>query len=274
VLEWGQESEYAGWFDIDWKPDHAYLRGKLLVPFLGEQYGIELEAGNLALKFDRANGDLAVWAYERHKLPICPSHYARILGDAHAELESMGDAFAGLPDWRPQIVRRAAELKAELGRLARDDDAVKQAIDAAVSQLNGDPAMLDVLIRDQHWRTAHFRVAADDINYRRFFDINDLAGLRMELPELFDHVHALVLRLLKEGTLDGLRIDHIDGLLDPKVYLERLRRQAARPFYLVVEKILAHHEALREDWPVEVTTGYDFTNLLLALLVDPAAEAG
>ena len=146
--------------------------------------GIELEAGNLALKFDRANGDFAVWAYDRHKLPICPLHYSRILGDAHAELERMGDAFAGLPDWRPQIVHRAGELKAELGRLAREDAAVQQAIDAAVSQLNGDPAMLDALIRDQHWRAAHFRVAGDDINYRRFFNINDLAGLRMELPEM------------------------------------------------------------------------------------------
>ena len=274
VLEWGQESVYAGWFDIDWKPDHPYLRAKLLVPLLGEQYGIELEAGKLALKFDRANGDFAVWAYDRHKLPICPLHYSRILGDADPELERMGDTFAGLPDWRPQIVRRAGELKAELGRLARDDPAVQQAIDAAVSRLNRDPAMLDALIRDQHWRAAHFRVAGDDINYRRFFDINDLAGLRMELPELFDHTHVLVLRLLEQGTLDGLRIDHIDGLLDPKGYLERLRHQAARPFYLVVEKILAHHESLREDWPVEGTTGYDFTNLALALLVDPAAEDG
>ena len=114
----------------------------------------------------------------------------------------------------------------------------------------------------------------DDINYRRFFDINDLAGLRMALPELFDHTHVLALRLIEQGTLDGLRIDHIDGLLDPKGYLERLRHQAARPFYLVVEKILAHHESLREDWPVEGTTGYDFTNLALALLVDPAAEDG
>jgi hypothetical protein len=129
--------------------------------------------------------------------------------------------FAGLPDWHPQIVRRAGELKAELGRLARGDPAVRQAIDAAVSQLNGNPAMLDALVRDQHWRAAHFRVAGDDINYRRFFDINDLAGLRMELPELFDHTHVLVLRLLEQGTLDGLRIDHIDGLLDPKAYLER-----------------------------------------------------
>ena len=274
VLEWGQESIYAGWFDIDWKPDHAYLRDKLLVPLLGKQYGIELEAGNLALKFDRANGDFAVWAYDRHKLPICPLHYSRILGDAHAELERMGDAFVGLPDWRPQIVRRAHELKAELGRLARENSAVQQAIDTAVSRLNRDAAMLDALIRDQHWRAAHFRVAGDDINYRRFFDINDLAGLRMELPELFDHTHVLVLRLLEEGTLDGLRIDHVDGLLDPKGYLERLRQRAARPFYLVVEKILAHHESLREDWPVEGTTGYDFTNLALALLINPAAEGG
>jgi (1->4)-alpha-D-glucan 1-alpha-D-glucosylmutase len=272
VLEWGQESVYAGWFDIDWKPDHAYLRAKLLVPLLGEQYGIALEAGNLAIKFDRDSGDFAVWAYDRHKLPICPLHYGRILGDAHPELERMGDTFAGLPDWRPQIVRRAGDLKAELGRLARDDDTVQQAIDAAVSQLNSDPATMDALIRDQHWRIAHFRVAGDDINYRRFFDINDLAGLRMELPELFDHTHSLVLHLLEGGTLDGLRIDHIDGLFDPKAYLERLRGQAARPFYLVVEKILAHHESLREDWPVEGTTGYDFTNLVLALLLDPAAE--
>jgi (1->4)-alpha-D-glucan 1-alpha-D-glucosylmutase len=272
VLEWGQESVYAGWFDIDWKPDHAYLRAKLLVPLLGEQYGIALEAGNLAIKFDRDSGDFAVWAYDRHKLPICPLHYGRILGDAHPELERMGDTFAGLPDWRPQIVRRAGDLKAELGRLARDDDTVQQAIDAAVSQLNSDPATMDALIRDQHWRIAHFRVAGDDINYRRFFDINDLAGLRMELPELFDHTHSLVLHLLEGGTLDGLRIDHIDGLFDPKAYLKRLRGQAARPFYLVVEKILAHHESLREDWPVEGTTGYDFTNLVLALLLDPAAE--
>jgi (1->4)-alpha-D-glucan 1-alpha-D-glucosylmutase len=272
VLEWGQESVYAGWFDIDWKPDHAYLRAKLLVPLLGEQYGIALEAGNLAIKFDRDGGDFAVWAYGRHKLPICPLHYGRILGDAHPELERMGDTFAGLSDWRPQIVRRAGDLKAELGRLARDDDAVQQAIDVAVSRLNSDPATMDALIRDQHWRIAHFRVAGDDINYRRFFDINDLAGLRMELPELFDHTHSLVLRLLEEGTLDGLRIDHIDGLFDPKAYLERLRGQTARPFYLVVEKILAQHESLREDWPVEGTTGYDFTNLVLALLLDPAAE--
>jgi (1->4)-alpha-D-glucan 1-alpha-D-glucosylmutase len=133
---------------------------------------------------------------------------------------------------------------------------------------------LDALIQDQHWRAAHFRVAADDINYRRFFNINGLAGLRMELPELFEHAHGLVFELLREGLVDGLRIDHIDGLLDPKLYLCRLRQQAPRPFYLAVEKILARHEALREDWPVEGTTGYEFANLILGLLVDPSGEDG
>ena len=124
----------------------------------------------------------------------------------------------------------------------------------------------------QHWRAAFFQVAADDINYRRFFNINELAGLRMEQLELFDMTHRLVLEMLRAGTLDGLRIDHIDGLLDPKGYCVRLRQRAGRPFYLVVEKILARHERLREDWPVEGTTGYEFANLVGGLFVDPANE--
>jgi (1->4)-alpha-D-glucan 1-alpha-D-glucosylmutase len=118
------------------------------------------------------------------------------------------------------------------------------------------------------------RVAADDINYRRFFNINELAGLRMELPELFDQAHRLVFKLLEDGTLEGLRIDHVDGLLDPKAYLQRLRDHAPKSFYLVVEKILSRHESLRDDWPVEGTTGYEFANLALGLLIDPDGEAG
>ncbi len=157
---------------------------------------------------------------------------------------------------------------------------MREAVDAALARLNGEPGQLetwrglDALIQGQHWRVAHFRVAADDINYRRFFNINDLAGLRMELPDVFDHAHQLVFRLLEDGTVDGLRIDHIDGLLDPKGYLERLRAKIGSGCYLVVEKILAAHEALREDWPVEGTTGYEFANLVLGLLVDPAGEEG
>ncbi len=278
VLEWGPDSAHAGWFDIDWDPDRRYLRDKLLVPFLGDQYGAVLEAGQLCLKFDEREGGFAVWAYDAHKLPICPLHYARILGDAHPELERLGDAFAGLPEWRPQVARRAAELKAELAALCREQTDVRDAVADAVARLNGAPGDfeswrgLDALIQEQHWRAAHFRVAADDINYRRFFNINDLAGLRMELPDVFDHAHRLVFRLLESGVLDGLRIDHIDGLLDPKGYLERLREKAGGDFYLVVEKILAPHERLREDWPIQGTTGYGFTNLVLELLIDPAGE--
>jgi (1->4)-alpha-D-glucan 1-alpha-D-glucosylmutase len=280
VLEWGPASEYAGWFDIDWDPDRRYLHEKLLVPFLGDQYGAVLEAGQLVLRFDPQAGDFAIWAYDTHKLPICPLHYARVLGDDHPELERLGDAFSNLPEWRPRIAQRARDLQAELGALARQRNDVRHAIDAAVDRLNGEPGRLatwrclEALIEDQNWRAAHFRVAADDINYRRFFNINELAGIRVELPELFDHAHRLAFELLRDGVVDGLRIDHVDGLLDPKGYLVRLRDEAPRPFYLVVEKILARHEALREDWPVEGTTGYEFANLVLGLLVDPAGEDG
>ena len=280
VLEWGPASEYAGWFDIDWEPDRRYLQDKLLVPFLGEQYGAVLEAGQLVLRFDPEAGSFAVWAYDTHKLPICPLHYARVLGDEHPDLEWMGDAFSGLPDWRPRVAQRAKDLQSELGALARERSEVRRAVEAAVDRLNGEPGRLatwrelDALIREQHWRAAHFRVAADDINYRRFFNINELAGLRIELPELFDHAHQFVFELLREGVLDGLRIDHIDGLLDPKAYLLRLRNHASDPFYLVVEKILARHEEVREDWPVQGTTGYEFASLVLDLLVDPSGEDG
>ena len=280
VLEWGPSSEYAGWFDIDWDPDRRYLHDKLLVPFLGDQYGAVLEAGQLELRFDAQTGGFAIWAYDTHKLPICPLHYARVLGDDHPELERLGDAFSNLPEWRPRIAQRAKDLQAELGLLARERSDLQQAIEAAVGDLNGEPGRLEswrqlaALIEDQYWRAAHFRVAADDINYRRFFNINELAGLRMELPELFEHAHRLAFELVRDGVLDGLRIDHVDGLLDPKGYLVRLREEAPAPFYLVVEKILARHEALREDWPVQGTTGYEFANLVLGLLVDPAGEEG
>jgi (1->4)-alpha-D-glucan 1-alpha-D-glucosylmutase len=280
VLEWGPDSLYAGWFDIDWDPDRRYLRAKLLVPFLGDQYGIELERGHLRLKFDAELGAFAVWAYDVHKLPICPLDYARILGDAHSELERLGDSFAGLTAWRPQVERRASELKAELAALARDQPDVRAAIDKALARFNGKDGDFDSwrrlfrLIEDQFWRPAHFRVAADDINYRRFFNINDLAGLRMELADVFEHAHRLVFRLIEEGAVTGLRIDHIDGLLDPKAYLNRLREAAPRrDLYLVTEKILAAHEGLREDWPVEGTTGYDFARLVLGFLIDPEGEA-
>ena len=185
----------------------------------------------------------------------------------------MADLFLDLPQWRPQVAERARTLKSELVSLANKDEGVRAAIDARVEEFNSDWRELDRLIRDQFWRVAFFRVAEDEINYRRFFNINDLAGLRIEAGPVFDHVHARIFRMLESGEIDGLRIDHIDGLFDPKAYLEALRAGAKRPFYLVVEKILAPHESLRADWPVEGTTGYDYTNLALGVLVDPGGEA-
>jgi len=281
VLEWGPESEYAGWFDIDWEPHRGYLHDKLLVPVLGDQYGIELDAGKLTLELDEAAGELAVWAYEHHKLPICPLTYGDVLGSGHPTLERLGDEFGALAQWRPQIGRRATELKHELAAAARSEHGVRDALDAALERLNrpdddGVRRALDALIAKQYWRAAHFRVAGDDINYRRFFNINDLAGLRIELPHVFEHVHALVLALVANRDIDGLRIDHIDGLLDPEAYLVRLRaaleRVGVRDCYLVVEKILAHGETLPPSWPVDGTTGYEFAAATLQVLLDPAGE--
>jgi (1->4)-alpha-D-glucan 1-alpha-D-glucosylmutase len=283
ALEWGPDAMHAGWFDIDWDPDRRYLHNKILIPFLGDQYGVELERGVLQLRYDESEGSFAVWAYGTHKLPIWPPHYARILGNEDARLEQLADAFNWLPNWRQQTQQRAAELKTRLASLVRDHADVREALQRALKRFEGQPdrsdswQQLHALIAEQRWRVAHFRVAADDINYRRFFNINDLAGLRMELPEVFDHVHQRVLRWVKEGVIDGLRIDHIDGLYDPKGYLRRLQRRlsarhAEKHFYLVVEKILAPHESLREDWPIDGTTGYDFLNQVLGLLIDSGAE--
>jgi (1->4)-alpha-D-glucan 1-alpha-D-glucosylmutase len=282
VLEWGPDSPYAGWFDIDWEPAAAYLTEKLLVPVLGEQYGAALESGKLALEYDPAGGEFAVWAYGTHRLPIHPAHYASVLGAEDAALERLGDEFSALPEWRPQVQRRAGELKSELALLVATDAGARDVLDATLRRFNGaqDPARreLDALIRRQYWRASHFRVAGDDINYRRFFNVNELAGLRIELPEVFEHAHRLVARLLRDGALGGLRIDHIDGLLDPAEYLGRLRslalhpHSASVPFYLVVEKILARDETLRRDWPVEGTTGYEFANLVLRVLTHPDGE--
>ena len=284
VLEWGADAAHAGWFDIDWDPERRYLHNKILVPVLGDQYGIELERGALQLQFDATEGSFAVWAYGTHKLPISPPNYARILGDEQPQLEQLADAFNWLPNWRQQMPQRAAEFKLQLAALVAERAEVRAALELALSRFQGRPGEpaswreLDELIQQQHWRVAHFRVAADDINYRRFFNINDLAGLRTEVVEVFEHVHHRILRLVRDGVIDGLRIDHIDGLFDPKAYLRRLQRRLAarrsgRHFYLVVEKILSPHERLRQDWPVDGTTGYDFLNQVLGLLIDASAQS-
>lgn len=279
VLEWGPDSPYAGYFDIEWDSDYRYLQGKLLVPFLGDQYGAVLAAGGLELRFDAAAGAFAVWAYGNHKLPVRPQDYGIILGTDHTDLERLGDAFTHLAYAHPHQIRRAADHKAELAALASSRPDVADTVAQRLAVFRGDIgepetwSHLHALIALQNWRVAYFKVAADDINYRRFFNINELAGLRMDEPELFDVTHRMVLNLIEDGTLDGLRIDHIDGLIDPKGYCRRLTEATSKPFYLVVEKILARHERLREDWPIDGTTGYEFATLMGGLFVDPAGEA-
>jgi (1->4)-alpha-D-glucan 1-alpha-D-glucosylmutase len=208
-----------------------------------------------------------VWAYRTHKLPVSPLTYPIILGHDSEALDEMSDRFIDLPNWRPQMAERAQGLKADLAA-----SEIHAEIEERVAHFNRDWRELDRLIAAQNWRVAFFRVAEDEINYRRFFNINDLAGLRTELGPVFAHAHRRVLKTLADGEIDGLRIDHLDGLLDPKAYLLALRESAQAPFYLIVEKILAPHERLRRDWPIEGTTGYDYANLSLALLVDPSAE--
>ena len=187
------------------------------------------------------------------------------------------------PNWRPQVATaRRRTARPSLPRSAREQADVRgRGRRPRSARLNGEPGELDswrgldALIQDQYWRAAHFRVAADDINYRRFFNINELAGLRMELPEVFDHAHRLVFRLLRDGT--SRRSAHRPyrrAARSQGLSATAARRRRRDRFYLVVEKILARHETLREDWPVEGTTGYEFANLVLGLLVDPAGEEG
>lgn len=280
VLEWGPDSTYADWFDIDWQPS-SDMQNKILVPLLGNQYGIELENGALALQFDETRATFAVWAYETHKLPVCPAHYGKLWGKQHPELERLGDAFAHLPP-RYKVPGAAERLSEELRFVTQSDPSALNAIRRSLEQFRGtagDSASwrrLDRVIQAQHWRPAHFRVASDDINYRRFFNINELAGLRMENPSVFEYSHGLVLDLMRRGLLHGLRIDHVDGLFEPRNYLQKLRNaadaNAAEHPYIVVEKILARHEGLREEWPVAGTTGYDFAAQVTGVLIDHAGE--
>jgi (1->4)-alpha-D-glucan 1-alpha-D-glucosylmutase len=303
VLEHGPAGEFGNHFDISWRGSpRPQMHDRVLLPLLGAPYGQTLEEGQLRVTLDPAAGRLQVHYFER-KFPLDPRSYPVALGPAadalsdfpeRQELQALLAAFAALPSRsecegdKPAARRSAAAaLYPRLARWLSGSSAARHAVDRALETLNGqkgDPRSfdrLDALLQDQAYRLAYWRTATDEINYRRFFDINDLAAVRMELPAVFDAAHQLPLQLIQKGLLTGLRIDHPDGLFDPKAYLQRLQDAYRRlqpstekneRLYVVVEKILAAGEDLRTDWPVAGTSGYDFLNHVSSLFVDPAGE--
>lgn len=279
VLENGPASVYAAYFDVDWDPPEAKLRNVVLLPVLGDHYGRVLEAGELLLT--REGGSFVV-SYNEHVAPIAPRSLDRLLTAAaerceSPELESLALAFGRLPpstDTDLESVRERHRdkevLRASLGRLCEEDDAVGAALDAQVGVVNADFDQLDSLLERQNYRLAYWRTAERELDYRRFFDISGLIGLRVEDAQVFADTHALVVGWLHDGTIDGVRIDHPDGLRDPAGYLQRLQDASGGRAWVAVEKILEDEESLRPTWPVAGTTGYDFLNRLGGLFVDPA----
>jgi (1->4)-alpha-D-glucan 1-alpha-D-glucosylmutase len=305
VLENGESSIYASFFDIDWHPLKDELRGKVLVPVLHDHYGTVLESGEITLVFDSARGQFDI-QYRDHRFPIDPKEYPGILeycangllatlGEQNADLldfQSLITAFGHLPGRHETGSDRIAERnrdkeihKHRLAELCARCPEIVACIVPAVRALSGnpnDPASfeeLHELIKAQAFRLANWRVASDDINYRRFFDTNHLAGIRMESEVVFDATHQLVFKLIAEGKVNGLRLDHPDGLYDPAQYFDRLKHGVAlatgnsdeESQYVVIEKILTGSERLPAAWAICGTTGYDFANLVNGLFVEPEA---
>ncbi|MGH7902616.1 MAG: malto-oligosyltrehalose synthase [Candidatus Dormibacteraceae bacterium] len=280
VLENGPASRYAAYFDVDWDPPESKLRNTVLLPILGDHYGRVLESG--ALRVERRGGGFTLHHHD-HILPLAPGSLDQLMERAalrcgNEELGFLAAAASRLPlptmtdresRWRRH--RDKEVIRERLGALSEQELAVAEAIDAEVAAVNADPDALDELLERQNYRLAHWRVAGEELDYRRFFDITSLAALRVEDEQVFADTHELVLEWLRDGTLDGLRIDHVDGLRDPAAYLERLR-DATGGTWVVVEKILAADERL-PGWPVAGTTGYDFLARAGGLFVDPAGEA-
>jgi (1->4)-alpha-D-glucan 1-alpha-D-glucosylmutase len=287
VLEHGPAAAHAAYFDIDWHPLDAAMGGRVLVPVLGDHYGVVLERGELRLAYDARAGEFSVW-YHEHRFPVDPREYSRILDRAGDP--ALAARFAVLPPRDSAAAGRSRDadlLKRELAAKAAAEAALGSAVERAVAQMNGTPGTgesfeaLHALLEAQAYRLAFWRVASDEINYRRFFDINDLAALRIEDEAVFDATHRVILDLVASGKVDGLRIDHPDGLYDPAGYFARLQaRFAARAApaaspqpWVVAEKIIAGHERLPGGWAVHGTTGYRFAAVANGLLVDPRAKA-
>ena len=309
VLENGPSSPAAKFFDVDWAPVKQELYAKLLLPILGDQYGKVLERGELKLVF--RDGALAL-RYWDHELPLNPRQTPRVyraavdqltraLGPDHPQLHELLSIITSLDNLPPYtdsdpesmaVRQREKEVaRGRLSRLAAESEPVRQAIEAAIVQFNGEPGRgdsfddLHELLESQPYRLAYWRTASHEINYRRFFDVNTLAGLRVEDSRVFEETHQLLGRLLADGRVRAVRIDHPDGLFDPARYFSMLQDLAARawnitreperdgrpdrPLYVLAEKILSGHEQLPRRWAVHGTTGYNYLNDLNGLYIDP-----
>ncbi|MBC9881880.1 malto-oligosyltrehalose synthase [Bradyrhizobium sp. INPA01-394B] len=283
VLEWGQASPHAVSFDIDWDQLAFRARGGVLLPILGVSYGEALERGEIELRYDPDEGSFSAWYFE-HRLPIAPERYGEILRTivkeadaadtvAGKRLLSLAVRYTGLR--RPNR-KEAPAFKTELKEIAGGADIIIHGL-AAYRAAKDRPAQtlaLHHLLERQNYKLGHWRLASSDINYRRFFDVNGLAGLRVEDPGTFAATHRLVKQLVADGRLQGIRLDHIDGLRDPAQYCQRLRRLVRdaqgneQPFYTVIEKILCEHEKLPHFAGVQGTTGYEWMNVITHVLVD------
>ena len=313
VLENGRAAPHASYFDIDWDRAREELRGKLLLPVLGDRYSLALERGEIAVAFDASRGEFEI-RYFDHRFPLDPHTYPTILAPAAERLggrlsekedsisdivESLGLAFGELPKTIETGAERKAERQREkerhkrsLAELCSRSPELTRCIEEELQRLNGrkgDAASFDALhslIAAQPYRLASWRMAADDINYRRFADINELAAVRMEVPAVFDASNTLLFELIGARQVNGLRVDHPDGLYDPLGYFEHMQRCAAarlqsanshaagdEAIYLVVEKITMPFESMPADWPIAGGTGYDFANLVNGLFIDPRAES-
>ena len=276
VWENGPASRYAPYFDINWHSRDERLRNKLLIPVLGDHYGRVLSRGEIQLK--RRGGDFFV-QYFANEFPLSPRSLPPILSSAANSTGSeylafLADSLAGLPG--PTLTDPASKAarhrdKSIIGKLLEklfsETPFIGEAVDDALNQINRDSDQLDATLEQQNFRLAFWQTAKQELPYRRFFDVNSLVALCSENPQVFADTHALILRWLHEGVLDGIRIDHPDGLRDPKFYFERLRSEAP-DVWIVAEKILEPGERLRAGWPIDGTTGYDYLNQAGGLFVN------
>src|SRR5450830_33604 len=279
VLRWGQHSRHAGWFDIEWLGADPALHGKVLLPVLGKPYGEVLRDGEIGLHFDAESAQLQV-VIPGHRLPLAPEDYAAILAATPSpHLHAAASAFSRLLDAAVQEERQTLARHAwrELATAAAQADglrAINQALAPFSAATPHGAQALHALLERQHYRLCDWRNAGDEINWRRFFEIGDLIGMRVEREDVFEATHSGLFRLVEQGLVDGVRIDHIDGLADPRAYARQLRTRlqslraawTPQPVYIIAEKILATDEQLPVDWGLDGTSGYDFMDQVGAWL--------